>query len=138
MTPRQKKRVRESFEKLRPISDCVSALFYIRLFELDPKLRRLFVGNMEKQGGELMQFITEVINALDDFDSMLPELERLGRLHVKFCAKDYDYGTVYIALLWSLEQGLDLAFTDEVKMAWTDLYELISGAMKAAAAEIAA
>lgn len=138
MTPRQKKLVKASFDKILPISDCVARLFYIRLFELDSELKQLFAGDMDKQGRELMRFIAGVIDTLDDFESALPEIEKLGKRHVKYGVKNHHYDTVCLALLWSLEQGLDTDFTTEVKVAWNVMYGLISGAMKAAAAEMAA
>lgn len=132
MTPRQRKLVKDSFAKILPISDCVSTLFYIRLFELDPKLKQLFVRDMETQGRELMRFIAGIINSLDDFESAVPRIETLGKKHVLYGVKDHHYDTVRLALMWSLEQGLDSDLNDETKMAWNTVYDLVSGAMKAA------
>ena len=40
MTAQEIMLVRESFRKLEPMADQAAALFYARLFELDPSLRR--------------------------------------------------------------------------------------------------
>ena len=49
MTPQQKDLVQSSFEKVLPISEQAAALFYSRLFEVDPSLRPLFKTDIEVQ-----------------------------------------------------------------------------------------
>lgn len=46
MTNEQIELVTESFEKIAPRADEAAALFYRRLFELDPGLRFLFKGDL--------------------------------------------------------------------------------------------
>lgn len=57
MTPSEALLVQRAFEDVRPIAAQAAALFYDRLFTLDPSLRRLFKGDMEAQGSKLMQAI---------------------------------------------------------------------------------
>ena len=54
MTPEAQRLVRESFAKVAPIAPAAAAMFYDRLFVLDPALRPLFKGDMAEQGGKLM------------------------------------------------------------------------------------
>ena len=42
MTPQQVRLVQQSWAQVAPISDKAAALFYGRLFELDPDLKKLF------------------------------------------------------------------------------------------------
>ena len=49
MTERQKQIVAETFPLIREIAIPVSLLFYGRLFDLDPSLRRLFHIDMKEQ-----------------------------------------------------------------------------------------
>ncbi|MDP1674939.1 MAG: globin domain-containing protein, partial [Burkholderiales bacterium] len=42
--------VQDSFSKVAPIAEAAAEMFYKRLFELDPKLRSLFRGDMKEQG----------------------------------------------------------------------------------------
>ena len=42
--------VQTSFAQVLPIADDAAALFYTRLFELDPSLRPMFRGDMKEQG----------------------------------------------------------------------------------------
>ncbi len=55
LTSTQKTLVQESFALIAPIADQSAALFYGRLFEIDPSLRRMFRGDMAEQRKKLMQ-----------------------------------------------------------------------------------
>lgn len=139
MTPESKRLVQESWEKVTPIADVAAGLFYARLFEVDPQLRRLFRSTeMEEQGKKLMQMITVVVKGLDRLDQLVPAVEALGRRHAGYGVEDAHYATVGAALLWTLEKGLGDAFTPEVGIAWTEAYKLLATIMKRAAAQEAA
>lgn len=137
MTPEQKVLVQQSFTKVVPIADQAAALFYQRLFSLDPTLQPLFSGNMEEQGRKLMKMIGTAVNGLDDLDALVPAVQDLGRRHVGYGVEDGHYDTVGAALIWTLEQGLGDAFTNPVRDAWITVYGILASTMKDAAAEVA-
>jgi len=59
MTPNQVDLIRASWASVEPIQDVAGTLFYDRLFELDPALRRLFRNaDMAQQKKILMQTLT--------------------------------------------------------------------------------
>jgi hemoglobin-like flavoprotein len=121
--------VRDSFGRIGPPADQVAALFYARLFELDPSLRALFHGDMASQGCKLMQMIGRVIGLLDQPQVIAETLRQLGERHSRYGVRDEHYATVGIALLWTLEKVLGSRFTPAVKSAWTATYALFSRAM---------
>jgi hemoglobin-like flavoprotein len=135
MTPEQKTLVRDSFAKVTPIAPAAAAMFYDRLFVLDPSLRPLFKGDMKEQGRKLIAMIVTAVANLDRLDAIVPAVRDLGRRHAGYGVKPSDYDTVATALLWTLEQGLGDAFTPATREAWTVCYGILSGEMKAAAAE---
>lgn len=137
MTPEQKVLVQQSFTKVVPIADQAAALFYQRLFSLDPALQPLFRGSMEEQGRKLMKMIGTAVNGLDDLDALVPAVQDLGRRHVGYGVEDSHYDTVGAALIWTLEQGLGDAFTNPVRDAWITVYGILASTMKDAAAEVA-
>jgi hemoglobin-like flavoprotein len=138
MTPEQKRLVRENFALIEPIADLTAALFYQRLFELDPSLRPLFRGDMAEQGRKLMQTLAVVVRGLDRLEAVLPSVEALGRRHAGDGVRDEHYATVATALLWTLEQGLGPAcFTPAAHAAWTAAYTTLVGVMRDAAADAA-
>jgi hemoglobin-like flavoprotein len=138
MTPQQIALVRMSFAAVRPIADSAAALFYGRLFELDPSLRPLFKTDLHGQGRLLMQMIGLAVDNLDRLDELAPKLTSLGRRHAGYGVREAHYETVGAALLWTLEQGLGADFTPETRAAWASAYALLAQTMKAGAAAAAA
>jgi hemoglobin-like flavoprotein len=134
MTPEQKTLVQDSFKQVVPISETAAELFYGRLFELDPGLKKLFKGDMKEQGRLLMAMIGTAVGGLDDLGAIVPAVQALGVRHKKYGVTDKDYDTVAAALLWTLEKGLGAAFTPAVKDAWVAVYGVLAGTMKQAAA----
>jgi len=135
MTPRQVELVQTTWEKCVPIADQAAALFYGKLFELDPSLKPMFKSDIKEQGKKLMQMITAAVRGLNDLGRLVPVVQDLGRRHVGYGVQDQHYDTVGTALLWTLEKGLGEAFTAEVKEAWTTVYTVLATTMKDAAAQ---
>jgi hemoglobin-like flavoprotein len=134
MNAEQKYLVQSSFEKVAPIAETAAALFYGRLFELDPSLRPMFTTDLKEQGKKLMNMLTLAVRGLDRPDQLIPAVEMLGRRHAGYGVRPEHYDTVAAALLWTLEKGLGDAFTSEVKDAWVAVYTLLATTMQDAAA----
>lgn len=133
MTPTQIALIQKSFDKVRPIADEAGALFYERLFSIDPPLRNLFKGDMDEQAHKLMVTLAAVVDGLDNLGAIVPDVHALGARHRRYGVKDRDYDTVGQALLWTLEQGLGGDFTPDVRAAWTAAYTLVATTMQSAA-----
>jgi len=136
MHPVQIQLVQSSFAHVELIADTAAALFYTRLFELDPSLRLMFKGNMVEQGEKLMTTFKVVVRGLTRLDSLVPAVQALGRRHAGYGVTDEHYETVGEALLWTLQQGLGEYFTPDVAAAWSTAYGILADVMKAAAAEV--
>ena len=135
MTPEQIALVQESFARVLPIRDVAAALFYGLLFSIDPSTRHLFRGDLTAQSAKLMAALATVVRALDDLEPKLEDIRALARRHVGYGVRDAHYASVGAALLWTLEQGLGDDWTPQVAEAWAAAYEVLSGTMRAAAAE---
>lgn len=135
MTSEQKQLVQETFKLVVPIREQAAAMFYDRLFALNPDVRSLFKGDMKRQGALLMAMIGTAVNGLNRLDEIVPAVQDLGRRHATYGVRKEHYGTVAAALLWTLEQGLGAAWTPEVKEAWTACYTLLATTMQAAGEE---
>lgn len=133
MTPKQIQLVQTSFKAVAKISDTAAELFYGRLFEIDPSLKRLFKGDMKAQGKKLMKTIGIAVASLKNLEKIVPTVQKLGAGHVKYGVQEKDYETVGAALLWTLEKGLGPAFTPDVKAAWAETYGILASVMKEAA-----
>lgn len=138
LTEREIALIQDSFEKVQPIADVAARLFYSRLFVIAPQTRALFPGDsdsapMAEQGKKLMATLGAVVAGLRDLDAMLPVAGALARRHVDYGVQPEHYAPVGEALLWTLEQGLEDAFTTETKAAWAKAYGALSSAMIATA-----
>lgn len=138
ITPTQKGLVQETFRLVVPIAPTAAALFYQRLFDLDPKVRPMFKGDIGEQGMMLMQALALAVKWLDRPEALRPVLRNLGRRHVKYGVTDAHYDTVGAALIWTLERGLGERFTADVREAWVAAYDLVATTMKGAANEAVA
>ena len=137
-TPTQTALVQSSFAIIAPIADDAAALFYQRLFEIDPSLRRMFPEDMTGQRKKLMQMLTAAVKGLDRLDQLVPVVQDLGRRHATYGVTDAHYDTVGAALLWTLQMGLGKGFTPEMKEAWTAVYGLLATTMRDAARQAVA
>jgi len=133
MTPRQIELIQSTWTQVVPIADTAAALFYGKLFELDPAVEPLFRGDMTGQGRKLMQTLGVVVNSLARLEEILPTVRDLGKRHVAYGVEPGHYDTVGAALLWTLERGLGEAFTPEARDAWSTAYGTLAQVMKDAA-----
>lgn len=129
MTPETVQLVQGTWQKVVPISETAAALFYGKLFELDPSVKPLFTTDLKEQGKKLMQMIGFAVGSLTRLDELVPQVQELGRRHVGYGVKNEHYDTVGAALLWTLEQGLGEAFTPDVKAAWAEVYGVLAKTM---------
>ena len=133
MTPTQQQLIRSTWGQVTPIADTAAQLFYERLFELDPTLRRLFSRtDMAAQRKNLVQTLTVVVKSIDNLGPLVPAVEALGRRHAGYGVRPSHYATVGQALLDTLQAGLGDAFTGDARDAWGEAYELLAGVMLSA------
>lgn len=130
ITQKQVQLVRQTWEKVKPISEAAAGLFYSRLFELDPGVRTLFKADMKEQGRKLMDMIGVAVKGLDHPDRLLPALKELGVRHKTYGVKQEHYQTVGQALLETLEKGLGADFTPKARESWTAVYVWIAETMQ--------
>jgi hemoglobin-like flavoprotein len=135
LSPRQRNQIRQTFESLAEYSDSAVLLFYGRLFEIAPNLRPLFKIDIRVQARKLMDTLSTVVAALDNFEALHDQLTDLGRKHVGYGVQPQDYDTLRKALLWALGQALGPEFDRETKAAWNELLTAISTVMLEGAAQ---
>jgi hemoglobin-like flavoprotein len=129
VTPTHVTLVQISFRRIAPIADQAAALFFARLFELDPALRTLFRGNREGQGRKLISMLATAVDSLDRLETLIPAVRAFGARHRHFGAIEEHYATVGAALIWTLRKCLGPEFTTDVTDAWTEAYSLLAHAL---------
>src|SRR5437868_4607568 len=98
MTSRQKRLVQRSIEEIKPQSEAMASLFYGHLFELDPRLEKLFANELRSQGFDLMQAISIAVSGPARPAKLTPLLHELGARCAGYGVEERDYETVRAAL----------------------------------------
>lgn len=127
--------LRTSFAVVESHPRIAALIFYQHLFEIDPSLRAMFHTEIEAQAEKLMDMLARAIALLDQPAELDRILRALGARHMGYGVVDAHYATVGRALLRMLAEVLDARWTPEVREAWMSLYDQLSTAMKAGAAE---
>ena len=130
LTPEELLIVQSSWAKVTPIAAVAADLFYKKLFELDPTLRPMFAKDMSDQKNKLIKMLSFAVDGLTDLDTLVPQVQALGRRHtVYFKVTAPMYDTVGAALLDTLAVGLGDSWDDAHKEAWTKVYGVLSSTM---------
>lgn len=133
MTKDQIALIQDTWRDIVLVADSASAMFYSRLFAIDPEAGALFAAaDMRKQREKLILTLDEIVTSLDDAEGVYKSLDELGRRHRAYGVAAHHYGTVGEALLWMLEKALGNEFTPPVRAAWVAAYAMISERMQAA------
>ena len=109
---------------------------HLNNFESDVlKIRKASRGSTSISGRQAALLAYKSIEwRLDNPGVLMPALQGLGRCHAGYGVQDQHYDTVGAALLKTLRQGLGAAWTPEVEEAWAEVYGVLAGTMKEAAA----
>ncbi len=132
MTPAQIELVQRSFAMIVRQPDETAALFYRRLFEIDPSRKALFTGDMRRQGKMLMDTLNIIVNQLQTESTIQPAIEALARRHIAYGVEVKDFTSVGTALLWAIEAMLGAEFSIEMRKAWMAAYSFVAGIMREA------
>jgi hemoglobin-like flavoprotein len=133
LTSRQIELVENSWDYILLNSPETGAIFYKRLFSIDPGLRQLFKGDINIQSQKLVAMITFAVHKLNNLDEVISDVRTLGIRHKNNLVETAHYQTVASALLWTLEKALHHEWNEEVKDAWTAVYTALSVTMIEAA-----
>jgi hemoglobin-like flavoprotein len=133
VTPSEQQLVRASFAEVALMPEVASAVFYERLFEVNPDFRALFSHDMRVQGMKLMTMLAAIVYHLHEPGEILAAIRDMGQRHVAYGVQDAHYDALGASLLWMLEQVLGDGFTPAVRDAWAACYDELAGQMKSAA-----
>lgn len=129
MDTRQISIVMESFRKIKPFSSKFTLVFYNRLFDLDPELRKLFKKDLREQRHKFIKSFTYIIENIHNTSKIEIILKDLAIQHLLYHVKEKDYQTFGDALIFTISAALGDNFTPQVKNAWKEVYKAISEIM---------
>ena len=121
--------VQSSWAEVEPLSGKLGEAFYKKLFELAPDVKRLFEGDMRKQGETLMGMISMAVEMLDHQDTMQAALGKLGDRHAGYGVQPQFFAPFKEALMWALERVLGPTFSGDLREAWEELFDLMAQMM---------
>ena len=103
--------------------------FYDELFNRYPHYQQYFHTERKIQAKKLMNMINILINGLEVWENIEPEIVRLGQIHARIADfTDEDYQNVVNTFIWAMcryKSGEDQATID----AWRNIFALISRTM---------
>lgn len=129
MTRDEITRVQASWHAVEPVKRVAAELFYVKLFELDSTLK-LLLADRQTREQKFLQMVDATVNGLEHSEVMMSAVRELGIRHPLFGDSDEHHGSVATALFWSLEKCLRRDFTEEVRTAWRNVYEVLSMALR--------
>lgn len=121
LTTEQKRLILKSFVRLEPALDLVAQLFFLKLFRLDPGLRKKFDGPVEMQARKFSAGAKLAMISLGHEDGLAPTLKLLGTRHRQMGIRARHYRTMSRALIWTLERSLDKSFDRDTRDAWNTM-----------------
>ncbi|WP_277831636.1 FAD-binding oxidoreductase [Speluncibacter jeojiensis] len=122
--------------RLEAHSDQFTALFYNRLFAIDPPTRELFPVAMARQRTMLFRVLAHVIETIDhelELEELVTFLAQLGRDHRKYGVLPSHYESFGTALLWAMRTQLGPQWTPAMEAAAAQVVELTTVVMRSAA-----
>jgi hemoglobin-like flavoprotein len=132
MTKEDIARVQATWHTIEPVKRIAAELFYVKLFELDPRLKLHFGDDLQLREAKFLQILDATVEALTRADVMTAAVRELGIRNPLFGNSDEHHRTVATALFWTLEKCLRKDFTQEVRAAWTKTCETLSQMIRSA------
>jgi hemoglobin-like flavoprotein len=134
MTPAQIKTIKRSFALIHGQRERAAGLFFFHLFDVDPKLRLLFPGDLKRRGAKLMHGVAMIVEDLHRLHIFVPALEALAVRYVDYGLELSHYDAFGEALSRTARSLLGLGFTPELEAALEAAYGEITSVMMDAAA----
>lgn len=117
--------VQESLERIRDEFDSRSIYFYDVLFERAPRLKDLFRDDLAGQGMKFMTTLDLIVRHLHNEEGLADRFRRLGELHAAIGITQADFAPMEEALIDTMRDALQEAFTPEVEQAWRKAYGIL-------------
>lgn len=107
-----------------------AADFYDRVFAADPAAIALFPGDMMEQRKLLTRTMSSAISLIGEPEDLLLLLRASGARHAHYGVRPSQFAVIGTALIATVADRADAAFTPEVANAWKAFYAAIATIMR--------
>lgn len=118
--------VEASFRKINRHADEAAALFFTRLFEFDPALRRAATGDRLQQQRFFVKLLGTIVHRLECFDLVRDHVREIACAHPHLSLREEHHHSIGAALFWMLQEVLGPEFTPETYAAWMAIFRALS------------
>mmetsp|Transcript_108190 Transcript_108190/g.345527 ORF Transcript_108190/g.345527 Transcript_108190/m.345527 type:complete len:218 (-) Transcript_108190:129-782(-) len=100
------------------------------LFPFKDDLKNLYESpKLKAHASKVIATVSVAVNGLTNLKALVPVLQELGLTHVGYKVLKPHYDVVGSALITTLSESLEAAFTEDTKAAWLKVWELVSTTM---------
>ncbi|MEZ5040680.1 MAG: adenylate/guanylate cyclase domain-containing protein [Saprospiraceae bacterium] len=110
--------------------EAFSALFYQKVFEKAPFVRKLFKNNMRDQGRLLTHMLGGIVYSLARPEHLMMGLKKLGQNHVRYGVQLEFYPVVKEAMLETIPEVLGEFYRPAITEAWESALDFVIDTMK--------
>lgn len=135
MTPEQITLVRTSLASLGSSRENLASEFYRQAYAVDPSLGDLFVDGQEAREAVFAQQLSELVDAMANFEDFVEQARYLGALHAEYGARMSHYRVGRAAFMSALEALLGERFDAPTREAWNLACNLVTECMVAGASK---
>ena len=97
-------------------------IFYKRLFDVNPSVKKYFKSNIQSQGRVLMGVISTTLSQLKDPEAFNTLLVNLAHVHSKRAIRGMQYGIMGDVLFWTLKYCLGTQYNSIMHFAWVKIF----------------
>lgn len=130
MMPTQMQLVVASWSKISPFAQRTTALFYDKLFSLNPALEQQFLAVNLEHKSQIIALLGLALSSSNRIENIVTTMQEINRRCGDYDLAEHDYSSLGNAFIWMLAQCLDQEFSDEIRAAWMQRIALLSAAMK--------
>lgn len=110
--------------------DKFAAIFYEKVFELAPAVRKLFQKSMVNQGRLLTHMLGGIVYSLARPEHLMKGLSYLGKNHQRYGVQPAHYPVVKQAMLHTIQVMLDKDERSQALKAWSTALDFVIDAMQ--------
>jgi hemoglobin-like flavoprotein len=129
--------VQTTFAKVAEVGpEAAGRILFGHIFRIAPGAKALFSfayddAAMERHGAKVVNTVGTAVSLLNDLETLVPVLQRLGLQHVGYGTLPAHYDVVGQAFIATLEDALQSEFTEPVRSAYVKVWNIVQATMTA-------